>query len=416
MFDDQRSDSGRELDRIIASARNDLMDDHTIANAAERVWREVEGAAREERSRGAIQTCADYQALIPDLLAGRLSEAQAMLVSDHATTCFACRKVLERARRGDVDPESTVAVVGYRERAHIWQRVPARAIAALVVVALGLAGIFAADQLFIGNPVVAHADGVDDDLYRVTDSGNVPLAAGDEIRAGDTIRAGRQGGAMVAMVDGSQIEMDSRSELSMLRSGGSGDLRLARGNIIVRAAPQEAGELRVLTEDCAVRVTGTVFVVRHGAKGSRVSVLEGEVVVTQDDGDTVLEPGEQITTDPRLQEVDIYQDIEWSRDVDDYVALVTEFRRLREEMSAIPVPERRFESRLLRAVPDDTVIYVGLPNVSSSIAEAYSILDARMAESDVLRNWWASESPLGGRRARRRRVGGPDRGLRRIPW
>ena len=73
-------------------------------------------------------------------------------------------------------------------------------------------------------------------------------------------------------------------------------MHLARGPIIVRAAKRRTGHLYVASGDSRVAVTGTLFSVNRGAKGTRVSVMEGEVIVEHGHRDNVLHAGDQLAT------------------------------------------------------------------------------------------------------------------------
>ncbi len=84
--------------------------------------------------------------------------------------------------------------------------------------------------------------------------------------------------------------MKDRSELYLTKNGQGTTIHLNRGNIVVEAAKQKDGQLFVETGDSLVSVTGTVFSVNNGTKGSRVSVIEGEVKLNHAGSDRVLRP------------------------------------------------------------------------------------------------------------------------------
>ena len=69
----------------------------------------------------------------------------------------------------------------------------------------------------------------------------------------------------------------------------------------MQAAQRSKGHLYVATADCHVAVTGTVFSVSAGVKGSRVSVVQGEVHVSQDNTEKVLHPGDQAVTSATME-------------------------------------------------------------------------------------------------------------------
>ena len=59
-------------------------------------------------------------------------------------------------------------------------------------------------------------------------------------------------------------------------------VHLGRGSVIVQAKHRTQGHFYVDTGDCRVAVTGTLFGVTAGVKGSRIIVFQGEVHVTAD--------------------------------------------------------------------------------------------------------------------------------------
>ena len=54
------------------------------------------------------------------------------------------------------------------------------------------------------------------------------------------------------------------------------------------------------TDDCSVAVTGTVFSVNSGIKGSRVAVLQGTVEVAHAGVRSTIEAGNEYTTTQNL--------------------------------------------------------------------------------------------------------------------
>src|SRR5207244_13211589 len=112
---------------------------------------------------------------------------------------------------------------------------------------------------------------------------------------GVELRTAKDSEAMLQLRDGSVVELRERSGFSTTQTASDLTIRLERGSVIVQAAKRSAGHLYVATADCRVAVTGTVFSVSSGVKGSRVSVIEGEVRVSQngasqDNREQVLHP------------------------------------------------------------------------------------------------------------------------------
>jgi uncharacterized protein (TIGR03435 family) len=138
-------------------------------------------------------------------------------------------------------------------------------------------------------------------------------------------------GRHITLSDGSRVEMRAQSELSVDRADDGLRIRLDRGGIIVHAARQRTGHLYVETKDVAVSVVGTVFLVNAGEEGSRVAVIEGEVRVQQGGTAKKLLPGEQVSTNPRMETRDVRDVIAWSRNS---VALLA----LLQQSAVVPAP------------------------------------------------------------------------------
>ena len=77
---------------------------------------------------------------------------------------------------------------------------------------------------------------------------------------------------MLRLRDGSSRRDEfERAEFGVSMGRKDTTVHLERGNIIIQAAKRETGHLYVDSRDCRVSVTGTVFSVNAGMKGSRVT-------------------------------------------------------------------------------------------------------------------------------------------------
>ena len=379
------------LDAILDEIRAERPDPSFEHAVLGRVWQNVAGAAEEHDPARPhrIESCADFQRLIPGFLEERLPPARRLLLEDHLGECVPCRRALGARRKPAARVESVrpnrVAAWGWRA-------------AAAAAVFLALVGFSWKTALFsFESGGLIRIKAVDGELYRVTGDRAVPLRPGDELTLGpgEDLRTAMGSSALISLADASTVELRERSELAVherryLFPGRRADgvIDLDRGSIIVEASDQGSGHLFVDTRDCNVSVTGTVFAVSSGTKGARVSVVEGEVHVQQRGAEEVLHPGDQTTTQPTLDRIPVEQDVAWSRNSAEYVALLREFRALGREIDAALQPELRDGTELLDIAPAGTAVYFAIPNMSDELARAYGMLQDRIATSVVLQNWW----------------------------
>ena len=138
------------------------------------------------------------------------------------------------------------------------------------------------------------------------------------------------------MADGSLIEMSERAGLALDASRKGNTIQLdARPRH--RPGRQAAGRGTSTWPpgDALVSVTGTIFSVNNGTKGSRVSVIEGEVHVEQARRDDVLHPGDQVATHASVgRRAGPAQEIAWSRNAKQYEELLAELTALGQEIDA----------------------------------------------------------------------------------
>jgi len=232
---------------------------------------------------------------------------------------------------------------------------------------------------------------VDGSLYAVSDQQVRVIPAGYQIRNGDEIRTAKGSNAVLRLLDGSLVEMDERSDISVSREWRGTTIHLDGGHIIVQAAKQRTGRLYVATDDCLVSVKGTIFSVNHGTKGSRVAVIEGVVRVAYGERTTELRAGDEETSSSSVSKVPIQNEIAWSRNSAKYLALLGDFAVLQKQFEAIPGPGLRYSSDLLPYVPDHTVVYAAIPNLAATLGEASQLFQERLQQSPALHSWWREQ-------------------------
>jgi ferric-dicitrate binding protein FerR (iron transport regulator) len=372
-----------KFDRLLSAIRNEQVDDKVVAQAAGRVWNSIAETPVADAGTHKLRSCEDFQALIPQYLGKQLAGARALLLEDHVHACVACRHAVERARNGEQQAVWRPEVK--RHSLPVWRwAMAATAVAAVALVALALSrGIFPGQQVVRG--VVQNVDG---SLYAVSGDTVHIVPAGYEIRSGDEMRTAKGASAVVRLVDGSLVEMGERADISLSREWKGSTIHLDGGQVIVQAAKQRTGRLYVATGDCLVSVKGTIFSVNRGIKGSRVAVIEGVVRVDYGERTSELHAGEEATSSANVSTNSIQNEIAWSRNAAKYLALLGDFAVLQKQLAAIPGPGLRYSSDLLSYVPDDTVVYVAIPNLATTLGEASQIFEARLQQSPALRHWW----------------------------
>src|SRR4029077_4648679 len=224
-------------------------------------------------------------------------------------------------------------------------------------------------------------------------TGEHALKLGDEVGQGEFIRTAADSHAKVRLFDGSQVEMNQRAQLSVSATRRDTTIHLDQGIIIVQAAKRHTGHLYVSAPDCTVAVTGTVFSVNSGTKGSRVSVIEGEVHVKHAGLESILHSGDQVATTQSVGLVPVREEIGWSNDLDHELALLAEFSKLRTKLEEIQTPGPRYESKILPLLPADTVLYIGIPNLGDALQQANRIFQQQLAHSEILLEWWSKRGP-----------------------
>ncbi|HEV7796761.1 MAG TPA: FecR family protein, partial [Pyrinomonadaceae bacterium] len=386
------------LDNAITEMRNDSVDSAVVNEAAERVWARLaaEPAAQATSHTPAtdrIGNCADFQSLIPAFLSGSLSEARSLLLVDHTHECIPCRKAMKDARSHYTSRIAPARKAAVARRYSIQPVVLRWGIAAALIIGLGLIALpFIQRWSPLGGDLEATVQAAEGQVYQIADTRSTPVTSGEKLERGDRIRTAKDAHSFVRLGDGSVIEMKDRSEFSLTKNSLGTTIHLNRGAIVVEAAKQGKQHLFVDTGDGShVSVTGTVFSVNSGTKGSRVSVIEGEVHMDHAGSERVLRGGEQATTNAAIEKIPVKDEISWSRKAAHYAETLAAFSALNKELGKVTLPGVRNSTHLLDLMPENTIVYAALPNLTSTIVESHRIMQERINQNAALRQWWEKE-------------------------
>lgn len=372
------------LDRTARAVREDALPAGDAEAASQRVWARLQ-AARDTGSsapRPVIAGCEAFQRLMQPAAAGRLPEAERVLLADHLDGCATCRRAQSRLRSGltvvgESAAPAAVSTSGWR---------PLAAAAAIAI--LAAAGVWLGRDLLRTSPTHAILSEAPSGVIRLGADVR-PISQGTSVRYGETIRAPKQHGALLTLEDGSRVELRERTEVLLNARGRDTEIQLLRGNVIVEASPQGSGHLWVATADARVAVVGTVFTVTHGLGGSRVSVLEGRVEVDEGGTQHVLLPGDQLSSASGGDRVPLAEEIAWSTHRERHAQLLAELEQLAREIDAIPGKSARFDTRLLDLMPQELAFYGAVPNIADTVSEAHRLFLSHVASNPALGAWWA---------------------------
>ncbi len=390
-MNDERRTQEELLDAAVAAINKEHVPPNKVQEISDRAWNRIAEAAEtgaDETQPGGIRSCADFQALIPEYLRSNLSQGKTLLFEDHVRVCLPCRKALIAART-DKKVETRVR----RKSASMSPWLKWGTIAATVMLMAFLMQSMVFDGYFPWTTkVVASVQSFEGHLFTFSENAVIPVAGGYALTQKEVLRTGKNSGAVLELADGSMLEMADRTELEVVEGWGGTSIQLKRGNLIIEAADQGSDSLYVYTGECQVAVKGTVFSVSHGMKGSRVAVIEGEVWVEKGGENTVLKPGEQFSSRPHLGRVALEQEFDWSRNAEQYLALLSELQALGQDLRDATFGENlRYSSELAGNLPAETVVYGALPNISGQIEEVYQLFQDRLQDSPLLSEWLESK-------------------------
>ncbi len=393
------------LNRAIEQLRYSAPDAGSVTASAERIAHRLgiapgkELAMENTNKTETIKSCSDVQELLGAYRAGTLSTARALLVEAHLHDCGECLRQY-RSQPGHAAVDWATPQVGPRlvsgngsasRPAATWRRPEVLGWTLATAAAILSVSFFVYRAYWQVPPGVrAEVQSIDGSAYLVSDAGSRPLMAGASLQENDHQRTAGGSRAVLRLSDGSTVEVNERSMLGVAAKGRNMTVSLDDGAVIVQAAKRDSGHLYVRTPDCRVAVTGTVFSVDAGIKGSRVAVLQGAVDVENSGAETVVHAGDQFASNANLSPTSLEEEVSWSQDREKYLGLVAQFAALRNRIGQIPFPGPRYSSDLLDRVPANTLLYVSVPNLGDFLSEANTVFHDQLGKSPELQQWWNS--------------------------
>jgi uncharacterized protein (TIGR03435 family) len=179
------------------------------------------------------------------------------------------------------------------------------------------------------------------------------------IQYNELVRPSGDRSAMLSMRDGSRVETRSMSEFSLERTSDGGTrIRLKEGGLIVDASAENRTNLYVETKDIKALVSGAVSLIKADEEGSRIAAIGGEIRVQQGTMEKKLRSGEQVATSPLLELVPMKEELTWSRQAVEHVAML---EQAQSSLSGSPAPAARpkFAAASVRPVPISPLIVNG---------------------------------------------------------
>jgi hypothetical protein len=355
------------LDLLVDDIRNEPVESAIVEERSRRVWDRI---AKQASHSNRLSTCADFQALIPAYRDGSITPGRRMLLDDHTHQCVACRKIVFG------EPEQAAKVVEMPARRMTRSRWMAIAATGTIAILFGRYGY----EQFAPAPggsrgKVQVADG---SVYRVQNAMLQRVAAGTELAEGEILRTAAGSHAVVKLMDGSVVEVGERAEFRLTAARRDVTVNLSRGAVIVQAAKRRQGHLYVATGDTRVAVTGTVFSVNRGSKGTRVSVVEGEVIVENNHSDKVLHSGDQLATHRSMAAVPVSEEFAWSRNAPEHLKMLQDMASIKESLKTVRMPGVRYASALLDQVPVNTVVFLSVPNMRDAFEDAQRLMSSEL--------------------------------------
>jgi ferric-dicitrate binding protein FerR (iron transport regulator) len=403
------------LDRAAAAIRTQSVPAQEADSARRRVWQRLQAAQSSAASPAAspvadpglpINGCGDVRALLGAYRAGTLSPARQLLVQMHLRDCVGCREAQANRSQGRLSPWQA----SNQRKAPVAAARPARSqqrwiVAAAAVIVLG-AGAWLFRDAFQSTPGGPRAtlEANQGPVHLLKADGQQVMVAGGSLREREWVRTPRDSRATLRLSDGSRIEMKPHTEVGVSMNRQDVKVHLERGSIIVHAAKRQSGHLIVATDDARVVVTGTVFSVNRGTKGTRISVLEGSVRVDWRGDQRILMAGQQLSTNRFVSLIPIREEVAWSDQVQQHAALLRQTTS-NTDVAAAPAsptiaseirwPQLRYGSKLLPRLPADTLLFVAVPNDKDALDGAKALIDKQMQGNAVLKPWWKDQAAGG---------------------